>query len=86
MFAYKCVHLRLFGVDRQGDMGGVAERLSVAVDAGACQWVPQACDGQGSIGIEAERDGPRPEIDRSLVWAQSKGVRIDPVSGDIVEG
>ena len=33
-----------------------------------------------------ELEGEASEIDRSLAWAQSKGVRIDPVSGDIVEG
>ena len=33
-----------------------------------------------------ELEGDAAEIDRSLAWAQAKGVRIDPVSGDIVEG
>ena len=33
-----------------------------------------------------ELEGDTAEIDRSLAWAQAKGVRIDPVSGDIVEG
>lgn len=33
-----------------------------------------------------ELEGDPDEVDRSLAWAQSKGVRVDPVSGDIVEG
>lgn len=33
-----------------------------------------------------ELEGDAAEIERSLAWAQAKGVRIDPVSGDIVEG
>ena len=33
-----------------------------------------------------ELDGEEEEIDRSLSWMTSNGVRIDPVSGDVVEG
>ncbi len=33
-----------------------------------------------------ELEGDADEIERSLTWAQGKGVRIDPVAGDIVEG
>jgi len=33
-----------------------------------------------------ELEGDADEIDRSLAWAQAKGVRIDPVTGDVVEG
>lgn len=33
-----------------------------------------------------ELEGDAAEIERSLAWAQAKGVRIDPVSGDVVEG
>jgi ABC-type methionine transport system ATPase subunit len=33
-----------------------------------------------------ELEGEPAEIDRSLAWAQSKGVRVDPVTGDVVEG
>ena len=33
-----------------------------------------------------ELEGDPDEIERSLAWAQGKGVRIDPVTGDIVEG
>ncbi len=33
-----------------------------------------------------ELEGDADEIDRSLAWAQAKGVRIDPVTWDVVEG
>ena len=33
-----------------------------------------------------ELDGEEEEIDRSLSWMTSNVVRIDPVSGDVVEG
>ena len=33
-----------------------------------------------------EIDGEPGEIDRAMAWAQAKGVRVDPVAGDIVEG
>lgn len=33
-----------------------------------------------------ELEGDAGEIERSLAWAQAKGVRIDPVAGDVVEG
>lgn len=33
-----------------------------------------------------ELEGDPAEIERSLRWAQDRGVRIDPVSGDVVEG
>lgn len=36
--------------------------------------------------VVLELEGEPEEIARSLAWAQSKGVRVDPVSGDIVEG
>ena len=36
--------------------------------------------------VVLELDGDPAEIDRSLSWAQSKGVRIDPVLGDVLEG
>jgi len=36
--------------------------------------------------VVLELDGDPAEIDRSLTWAQAKGVRIDPVSGDVLEG
>ncbi len=33
-----------------------------------------------------ELEGDAGEIERSLGWVASKGVRVDPVEGDIVEG
>ncbi|GMV85240.1 MAG: hypothetical protein AMXMBFR80_10960 [Dehalococcoidia bacterium] len=33
-----------------------------------------------------EIEGDPDEIERSLAWARAKGVRIDPVTGDVVEG
>ncbi len=33
-----------------------------------------------------ELEGETPEIERGLEWVASKGVRVDPVEGDLVEG
>lgn len=33
-----------------------------------------------------ELEGDADEVERSLEWARGKGVRIDPVQGDVVEG
>ena len=33
-----------------------------------------------------EIDGEPDEIDRAVAWAESKGVRVDPITGDVVEG
>ncbi len=33
-----------------------------------------------------ELDGETQEIERGLDWVAAKGVRVDPVEGDIVEG
>ena len=33
-----------------------------------------------------EMEGDSEEIDRSLAWAQERGVRVDPVVGDVIEG
>jgi hypothetical protein len=33
-----------------------------------------------------ELTGDANEIDRSIAWAQSKGVRVDPITGDVIEG
>jgi ABC-type methionine transport system ATPase subunit len=33
-----------------------------------------------------EIEGAMEEIERALDWVASKGVRVDPVQGDIVEG
>ena len=36
--------------------------------------------------IVLELEGEEREIERGIVWVISKGVRVDPVIGDIVEG
>ena len=36
--------------------------------------------------VVLELEGTDEEIDRGLDWVTSVGVRVDPVSGDIVEG
>lgn len=36
--------------------------------------------------VVLELEGEADEIERSLAWAQEKGVRVDPVTGDVVEG
>jgi len=33
-----------------------------------------------------ELDGEEAELVRALDWAEAKGVRVDPVDGDVVEG
>ena len=41
-------------------------------------------DKQGWVVLELE--GEQQAIQRGLDWVRSEGVRVDPVSGDIVEG
>jgi hypothetical protein len=41
-------------------------------------------DDRGWVVLEVE--GDLEEIERGLEWVAAKGVRVDPVSGDIVEG
>ena len=36
--------------------------------------------------VVLEMDGAIEEIERGLEWVAAKGVRVDPVQGDIVEG
>jgi hypothetical protein len=36
--------------------------------------------------VVLEMDGPIDEIEKGLDWVAAKGVRVDPVQGDIVEG
>jgi len=36
--------------------------------------------------VVLELEGESDEIERSLTWAQEKGVRVDPITGDVVEG
>ncbi len=36
--------------------------------------------------VVLELEGADSEIEKSIAWAESKGVRVDPITGDIVEG
>jgi len=36
--------------------------------------------------VVLELDGDDTEIQRGLDWVASTGVRVDPVSGDVIEG
>lgn len=36
--------------------------------------------------VVLELEGEEDEIERGLQWVASKGVRVDPIAGDIVEG
>lgn len=36
--------------------------------------------------VIAELEGEEEDIERGIAWVTSKGVRVDPISGDIVEG
>ena len=36
--------------------------------------------------VVLELDGEDQEIDRGLQWITGSGIRVDPVSGDVVEG
>ena len=36
--------------------------------------------------VMLELEGEEGEIDRGVAWVMEKGVRVDPVTGDIVEG
>ena len=33
-----------------------------------------------------ELDGADDEIGRAIEWAEAKGVRVDPLTGDVIEG
>jgi ABC-type methionine transport system ATPase subunit len=36
--------------------------------------------------VVLELEGKREDIERGIAWVTGKGVRVDPVTGDIVEG
>jgi ABC-type methionine transport system ATPase subunit len=36
--------------------------------------------------VVLELDGDEEEIEKSLEWVAQMGVRVDPVSGDVIEG
>jgi len=40
-----------------------------------------------SVGwVVMELEGDADEIERAIAWAEERGVRVDPVVGDVVEG
>ena len=41
-------------------------------------------ENQGWVVLELE--GKQEEIDRGLQWVMDRGVRVDPVPGDVIEG
>ena len=36
--------------------------------------------------VVLELEGEPGEIARSVAWAESRGVRVDPITGDVIEG
>ena len=36
--------------------------------------------------VVLELDGEKEEVERGLQWVSSTGVRVDPLSGDVIEG
>jgi hypothetical protein len=36
--------------------------------------------------VVLELEGDPDEIDRGIQWAEAKGIRVDPLLGDVVEG
>ena len=36
--------------------------------------------------VVLELEGEAGEIDRGVAWAESEGVRVDPITGDVLEG
>ncbi len=36
--------------------------------------------------VMLELDGEEKDIEQGIAWVTSKGVRVDPVAGDVVEG
>ncbi len=44
-------------------------------------------DVRESLGwVILELDGEKEEIERGLQWVNSTGVRVDPISGDVLQG
>lgn len=61
----------IWSLGREFEIVTNIRRASVAEDQG---WVI------------LELDGERSEIDRGIAWVTEKGVRVDPVPGDVVDG
>ncbi len=41
----------------------------------------------GDVGwVVLELEGSEEEIEKALAWARAEGVRVDPVTGDVIEG
>ena len=41
----------------------------------------------GDVGwVILELEGPEEEIEKALAWVRAEGVRVDPVTGDVIEG
>lgn len=36
--------------------------------------------------VVLELEGPEAEIEKGISWVMGKGVRVDPIGGDVVEG
>ena len=44
-------------------------------------------DVRGDVGwVVLELEGSEEEIEKALAWARAEGVRVDPVTGDVIEG
>jgi ABC-type methionine transport system ATPase subunit len=44
-------------------------------------------DVRGDVGwVVLELQGDEGEIEKALAWAREEGVRVDPVTGDVIEG
>jgi hypothetical protein len=48
--------------------------------------IRQADISEGKGWVVLELEGEEKEIDAGIAWAVAKGLRVDPVAGDIVEG
>ena len=61
----------IYEMGRQFEVSTNIRRADVGVDVG---WVV------------LELEGLEEEIEKALAWARSEGVRVDPVTGDVMEG
>ncbi len=61
----------IYEMGRQFEVSTNIRRADVGVDVG---WVV------------LELEGSEEEIEKALAWARAEGVRVDPVTGDVIEG
>ena len=61
----------IYEMGRQFEVSTNIRRADVGVDVG---WVV------------LELEGSEEEIEKALAWARAEGVRVDPVTGDVMEG